>query len=320
MAQLVPLLRHSPLKELRAFVSLFRPVRVVPNSLDPSLHGLDALCIPHLFSNCLSSPQPYPSPSFAQPLVEGNVDVSRDHSDAALQNLVGDGADGIARTWGDSRRIADKLAVMEPALRGTARDVVRRTLGMPPLPTENGAENECTVSILQRVRDAQRLTPYRATEPGSGMDTESGDDDAHAKTAEFLFGIAGRSQIAGSEGISQGQTQSPESPQDGCPPVEEGNSEIAVVSMPLPVLRASPLLTPESGSQQAIGKSKTRRRIDSNIASFPTQQPASMGTKDMHIWDADHRKSSLFRAAAHTSSLPSLIITGWKSLTHYWSR
>ncbi|KAI9509474.1 beta-lactamase-like protein, partial [Russula earlei] len=126
---LVPLSRHSPFQELRAFVSLFRPVRIVPNSLDPSLHGFDALCIPHLFSNCLSSPTSQISSSFDEALVEHDIVVSDDRSDVALQNLVGDGADGTVRAWAVSGRTVDKLTAMEPYLSGTARDMVRRMLG-----------------------------------------------------------------------------------------------------------------------------------------------------------------------------------------------
>ncbi|KAF8466527.1 hypothetical protein DFH94DRAFT_639281, partial [Russula ochroleuca] len=185
---LVPLLRHSPLQELRAFVSLFRPVRVVPNSLDPSLHGLDALCVPNLFANCLST-LPSFSSSFAGALLDGDIHVSEDHCDSTLQNLVGDGADSIAHAWAVSGRIVDKLAVMEPFLRGTARNIVRRILGVPPLPREKSDGNEGAVSILQRVRDRQRINACRAIVPDheSDRETESDDEDTHARTAKMLF-------------------------------------------------------------------------------------------------------------------------------------
>ncbi|KAI0081463.1 hypothetical protein K474DRAFT_1566449, partial [Panus rudis PR-1116 ss-1] len=51
---LVGLSRHSPLPELQRFVSLFKPRRVVPNTLVPSLGGLDWACIPSMFKSCLS--------------------------------------------------------------------------------------------------------------------------------------------------------------------------------------------------------------------------------------------------------------------------
>ena len=51
--QLVPLARHSPLPELKSLVALFRPKRVVPNQLYPSLFGLDYACMPAIFGPCL---------------------------------------------------------------------------------------------------------------------------------------------------------------------------------------------------------------------------------------------------------------------------
>ncbi|EPQ55369.1 hypothetical protein GLOTRDRAFT_61337, partial [Gloeophyllum trabeum ATCC 11539] len=42
---LVPLSRHSALPELLQFVNVFKPRRVVPNTLMPALGGLDWLCI-----------------------------------------------------------------------------------------------------------------------------------------------------------------------------------------------------------------------------------------------------------------------------------
>ncbi|KAG7087564.1 hypothetical protein E1B28_013519 [Marasmius oreades] len=53
---LVPLSRHSPLPELRSFVSLFRPKRIIPNTLDPKLKALDWLAIERAFADCLASP------------------------------------------------------------------------------------------------------------------------------------------------------------------------------------------------------------------------------------------------------------------------
>ncbi|KAH9053968.1 beta-lactamase-like protein, partial [Lactarius deliciosus] len=126
---LVPLSRHSPLNELRAFVSLFRPARVVPNTLDPSLHGLDALCIPNIFAGCLSNSQPPSTTAFAEALADDDLGMIEDGGDSALQNLVGDDAEHIARAWADSGRGAEKLAVVEQFLTGTARHDVRRVLG-----------------------------------------------------------------------------------------------------------------------------------------------------------------------------------------------
>ncbi|KAH9959524.1 hypothetical protein BGW80DRAFT_1183450 [Lactifluus volemus] len=190
---LVPLSRHSPLQELRAFVSLFRPARVVPNTLHPSFHGLDELCIPHLFADCLSSPPS--SLSFSADMEKGEMEINEDFNDAAIQNLIGDGADSIARVWADTGRSIDKLAVIEPFLRGKTRDVVRRTLGLPPVPDENFNGDERAVSALKRIRDAQHIQAYRSSGGESDQETGSDDDDAHMRTAKALFGITGMSQI-----------------------------------------------------------------------------------------------------------------------------
>ena len=128
-------------------------MRVVPNGLDPSLCGFDALCIPNLFADCLSTPSPHVTFSFDETLVEGDIGLSDDHRDSALQNLVGDGADRIAHAWAVSGRNMDKLTVMEPYLRGTARDATRRGLGIPPLPDGNGDKIKGAISILERMRD-----------------------------------------------------------------------------------------------------------------------------------------------------------------------
>ncbi|KAF8333246.1 beta-lactamase-like protein [Cantharellus anzutake] len=51
---IVPLARHSGLPELQRFVSLFRPKRIVPNTVLPQYHGADWACIPMAFGHCMS--------------------------------------------------------------------------------------------------------------------------------------------------------------------------------------------------------------------------------------------------------------------------
>ncbi|KAH9952257.1 hypothetical protein BGW80DRAFT_818337 [Lactifluus volemus] len=165
----------------------------VPNTLHPSFHGLDELCIPHLFADCLSSPPS--SLSFSADMEKGEMEINEDFNDAAIQNLIGDGADSIARVWADTGRSIDKLAVIEPFLRGKTRDVVRRTLGLPPVPDENFNGDERAVSALKRIRDAQHIQAYRSSGGESDQETGSDDDDAHMRTAKALFGITGMSQI-----------------------------------------------------------------------------------------------------------------------------
>jgi hypothetical protein len=299
----VPFSRHSPLPELRAFVSLFRPLRVVPNSLNPSLHGLDALCIPHLFANCLSSDASHSSTPFAGALIDGHIEIGDDQGDTTLQNLVGDGVDVIARAWVDSARISDKLATMEPFLKGKVRDVVRRTLGVPYLSPENGGENGSSISILQRMRDAQRINACRIIESESDPETQNGDEDAHARTAKLLFEVAERSQMAVSRGMSSEQFQSCESPLGRRQLVEEGSNEDAPIQTVSPVRASTPQVS-ECGSQKRVKKGISRARTDSGLASFQGCILNSMGTKDTRLGDVDDIPSTSFCAVSHTNSLP----------------
>jgi hypothetical protein len=56
ITKIVPLARHSPLPELRALVSLFKPKRVVPLTVyqTEKLNGLDWACIPAAFKGCMA--------------------------------------------------------------------------------------------------------------------------------------------------------------------------------------------------------------------------------------------------------------------------
>jgi hypothetical protein len=282
----------------------------VPNSLDPSLRGFDALCIPNLFAGCLSTPPSHVSSSFDEALVEGDIEGNDDHCDSALQNLVGDGADRIAHAWAVSGRNSDKLTVMEPYLRGTARDAARRALGIPPLRDGNSGKIKGAISILERMRDLQRINACRGivAEHESGRETESEDEDTHARTAKLLFGVAARSQMVGSQGTSHGRTPSSQSPRDIRPSVEEGSGkDIPDPQLP-PALHASTLPVSERGSQQKIAKGTFRRRTNSEVASPQTQLINNINTKDTRMMrprNADHKPSS-FRPVAHTPSLSSL--------------
>ncbi|KAI0647865.1 hypothetical protein C8Q79DRAFT_952331 [Trametes meyenii] len=142
---LVPLARHSPLPELRAFVSLFKPHRVVPNTLDPALKGLDAACMKAMFAGCLADEDDSPAsqrsvdnfcashaliPPEAAP---GDLDPdllkgSESDEDVAFKNLEGAGAREIAEKWADSGHMRKKLAVMKEFLPTTHRVIVEQIL------------------------------------------------------------------------------------------------------------------------------------------------------------------------------------------------
>ena len=287
-------------------------MRVVPNSLDPSLCGLDALCIPNLFADCLSTPPSLVSSSFGEALVEGDVKLSDDHCDSALQNLVGDGADRIANTWAVSERNLDKLTVMEPYLRGIARDATRRALGLPPLPDGKNDTIKGAISILGRMHDRQRINACRGivAEHDSERETESEDEDTHARTAKLLFGITARSQMLGSQETSHERTSSSHSPRDMRPLVEEGTVKEIPDPQVSPALHASALPVLERGSQQKNSQVTFRCRTNADVTLAHVQLINNINTKDtpmMRPRNADHdHKSSSIPPVAHTSSLSSL--------------
>ncbi|KAI9066819.1 hypothetical protein FKP32DRAFT_1565004 [Trametes sanguinea] len=143
---LVPLARHSPLPELRAFVSLFKPRRVEPNTLDPNLKGLDAACMKAMFAACLAddvsacATMKDPVASFCDSYAMESPAVNLDDidtalldgkdgdEDVALKNLEGEGAREIAEKWADSGRMRKKLQVMKDYLPTRYRVVVEQIL------------------------------------------------------------------------------------------------------------------------------------------------------------------------------------------------
>lgn len=52
--QFVPLSRHSTLPELQRFVTLFKPKRIVPNTVLPHFNGADWASIPSAFGDCMA--------------------------------------------------------------------------------------------------------------------------------------------------------------------------------------------------------------------------------------------------------------------------
>ncbi|KAK1226982.1 hypothetical protein PQX77_010050 [Marasmius sp. AFHP31] len=99
---LVPLSRHSPLPELRSFVSLFRPKRIIPNTLEPKLKGLDWAAIDAVFADCLARRRNdlslipatptldriFAKRVFSPILHQREADEDDEDDDTALKNLV----------------------------------------------------------------------------------------------------------------------------------------------------------------------------------------------------------------------------------------
>ena len=186
--KLVPLSRHSPLPELMNFVTLFRPLRVVPNTLDPSLNGLDWGVMSKMFSGCLSpastpgsleSIMAPPCPLSSHPCVSTAPKLSTRYDlagtidkdvqvDAAYSNLVGprDPAD----KWGDGGGKRAKMEVLKTWI-GT-----RRRCGI------ESSRGELAVI-------APRTSRRYARSDDSDDSSDGGGSDEHARTAWNFFGV-----------------------------------------------------------------------------------------------------------------------------------
>lgn len=110
--QLVPLARHSPFPELKAFVDLFKPQTIVPNTLDLKLENLDWQGIHSAFSSSLSGVAHLPSTQDSDYRVLHDLSNPEDALDVELKNLVGDHANAVAERWVDHRGKQRKLEVL----------------------------------------------------------------------------------------------------------------------------------------------------------------------------------------------------------------
>ncbi|KAJ6480729.1 beta-lactamase-like protein, partial [Mycena vitilis] len=180
---LVPLSRHSPLPELQAFVSLFRPRRVVPNTLIPGLHGLDWKAIDRMFASSLAGPL-----SRIDEDIDAELDLPADDAlaemDTAILNLVGgDGAVGLAERWAESGKLRKKIEIVRGWLGIRERRAVDRVLEPPP-PASSGAAGNAGKG---KGREVQRVLDSEDEDSNYGEA-----DDERGRTAHLLFaGLAG---------------------------------------------------------------------------------------------------------------------------------
>ncbi|TRM64151.1 hypothetical protein BD626DRAFT_456611 [Schizophyllum amplum] len=219
---LVPLSRHSPLPELQAFVKLFRPRRVVPNTLTPALHGLDWFCIDRMFANCLSPFAHCPSPLTDARLTPLTTDprvhldlmdrVEDEEGDAALKNLMGAGADDAAARWANDGHLRKRIRVLAEYLSAEEIAVVDRLLTGKPGPNvvNDGSERGGTTIGVgtktgglsggkagahfpvppkpgMEALSARARGKLPARVPESDEETDDDDDDERGKTAVALF-------------------------------------------------------------------------------------------------------------------------------------
>lgn len=181
----MPLSRHSTLPELRSFVSLFRPKRIVPNTLDLRLQRLDWLCIDRMFDGCLRSP----TGRQVQNLLPFEVSPLEGDEDVNIKNVVGGGdvADIVLR-WADSNHVRRKLEVARGYLKPQERVIVDRVLGA------SGPVQTPSIPLSDKGKTKTMLDMRY----GSDEDTDDDDDDVRGRTAHRLF--------ASLAGIDENQT------------------------------------------------------------------------------------------------------------------
>ncbi|KAJ3932307.1 MAG: hypothetical protein NXY57DRAFT_1003474 [Lentinula lateritia] len=216
---LVPLSRHSPLPELQAFVSLFRPNRIIPNTLDPSLKNLDWAGIDRVFESCCRKPQRAstnfhhaipPAPiahKFDLELFQPRSDDDED--DVAVKNIVADAtndADLKARALAKKWLVGPGYGLDPSALKGRNGrrvDVLRSWLGLrkdnhqlepgnSALPHSDAAKEKQKVEDCRQLQSGQQKSRgiARDVRNRSSSDNEfdsSADEDNHARTAHKLF-------------------------------------------------------------------------------------------------------------------------------------
>ncbi|KAG1718369.1 beta-lactamase-like protein, partial [Suillus lakei] len=198
---LVPLERHSPLPELLNLVSLFRPRRVVPNTLVPALGGLDWTAMNAMFRECVAPPNyercdPIPhelnSSGVIHPSTLDLASLNLFDTDSAMKNLVGDSAELEAQKWADDGSMRRRLEVLRGWLGPKEKGIVDRALGRPP---SSHSEHRSSSPLLSRNNSALE-TPKRTTKTHMQVKryvedsyASSNDDgsDAHARTARLLF-------------------------------------------------------------------------------------------------------------------------------------
>ncbi len=198
--QLVPLSRHSALPELQAFVRLFLPNRVVPNTLDPRLLGVDWTYIDRVFASCLHpsariSQTRYGELCFRTMNQKVLGAVALNDCDVALKNLVGNGASDVADKWADDGKLLKKLSFIRSHLGDKEKQLIDKLLGneclvkqtLCPVRTEDKPE------VLQsNVRKALARDRSNNFARDSEDDTDGDNEDERGRTAHVLFaGLAG---------------------------------------------------------------------------------------------------------------------------------
>ncbi|KAF8194687.1 hypothetical protein BJ912DRAFT_1141510 [Pholiota molesta] len=195
---LVPLFRHSTLPELQAFVSLFRPKRVVPNTLDPRFKNLDWICLDRMFAPYLHASMQHVTSSSAtlrQRLgISANDRFGQDgleDGDVTLKNLIGEGASEAAERWADHGKLVKKITILKNQLGEEENNMIDELLGISkPRPKSfQGRLIEYDIDIISATKGKGKEVVTYAHDPRESDEDTNYDssDDERGKTAHKLF-------------------------------------------------------------------------------------------------------------------------------------
>ncbi|KAG2125588.1 beta-lactamase-like protein [Suillus cothurnatus] len=327
---LVPLERHSPLPELLNLVSLFRPRRVVPNTLMPALGGLDWIAMNAMFKECMTPPiydcgDPIPNelnlPEIVHPSVLDLASLDLTDTDSAMKNLVGDSAELEAEKWADDGSVRRRLEVLRGWLGPKEKGIVDQALGRLPNPL---SEYEGSSPLSSRNNSALK-NPKRTTKTHMQVKryTEDSDDssdddgsDAHTKTARLLFAgdysveesikswlsssplriSGGDAQIIGAENLSRVQESmaAATAEVDVQAPVSVQTNDAAPVPAITPSVNQSlptPVSSPDLRPRDIKGKAKEIEDVFSQSSSDAPPSQRSRPFKSLSNQELSHHSS-----------------------------
>ncbi|VDC01293.1 unnamed protein product [Peniophora sp. CBMAI 1063] len=153
---LVSIGRHSTLPELRSFAQLFRPKKIVPNTVygEGDIKVLCMRAIDNMFKDCLARSNsqcltdhvaPLQTPLSRFSSITSNPCRAHESRDAALLNLTGEGADELANRWAVQESLQEAYECMEQHLSGHERSIVRKILGKLPLTSTGTGESQIAI-------------------------------------------------------------------------------------------------------------------------------------------------------------------------------
>ena len=206
---------------------MFCPKKVVPNTLDPRLRGLDWACIDRMFSSCLHPKAEHSYHHILNAYDELSVpdrkrfalEVQND-SDVTFQNLVGDGVEASAQKWGLDGKLSKKLVTIRDYLGDEENAIIDELLGIK---RSNGGQYGEAASdgprtwTLNKSKERPQTISGRyygyekvQTERYYGNESEDeseDDDDQRGRTAHILFASQAGVEVYGKENVWQTSSQ-----------------------------------------------------------------------------------------------------------------